>query len=237
MLTVSRPVGLLIAVSVVGIGVYAYAGTQSDPAAATKPSRGSNKVAGKASEYTSEDFTARFDPPPKKLPLRNVFVPLLRNDSATSSTDTGTAVKDILRVPGNLAGGNPNWIFTGFAVINGEKTALLEDRSNHHSEFVKEGSPWKTSRILRISAGSIVLDDMAGGRLAVMRFDPLLDAKSAAKTEPDAGLKPVDPGPALQGAIGPGGPPNGGRPRINRGQIQGGQMIINGNAISISPGP
>ncbi len=241
--TISRPVGIFIALAVT-LGIIAYAQTSSDPpkkAAALATNKGKTVV--KSSEFNDEDYTSRFESPTKKSALRNVFMPLLRND-ARATPDTGMLSKDILRVPGNLAGGDPNWIFTGYAVLNGEKSGLLENRATHQSALVKEGQDWKMTRVIRINSGSIVFADIDNSQVAVMRFDPTIAAKSDGKNGPDLGLKPLDPGPAIQGQIGPGGPagpggpggpggPNGGGPRIFRGGLPGGAMVIEGGAFAI----
>ena len=201
------------------------------------------KTAPKSTDYDESDYSAHFDSPKPQSPLRNVFNALVKNDGATaSSSDSATTAKDTLHVPGPLAGGDPNWIFTGYAVLNGQKSGLLENHSTHQSAFVKEGEIWKTSQIVRISAGSIIFGDLAGGQVPVMRFDPFLASKSETKAGSDQNLKPMDPA-ALQGPIGMPGIPaaTGPQPfpgRRGRGgpvmQMDSGSgFIISGASVSI----
>jgi hypothetical protein len=202
MSTISPSVRNLIGLLVVVVGASLYLQGQADPAKKTTLSVATRRDAPKSTEFTAEDYSAHFAPPSVKSGLRNIFAPLVKNDNGVS-TVSQPGSSDIIHVPANFAGGDANWIFTGYAVVNGEKSALLENRTTHLSEFVKEGASWKTSRIERINPGSVVFADADGGKVPVMRFDPLLASKSDAKSGPDLGLKPLDPTPALQGAIGP----------------------------------
>jgi hypothetical protein len=70
---------------------------------------------------------------------------------------------------------------------------------------VKRGDPWKSTRIVRITGQSVVMLDKSGAEKVILRFDPNRPQKSAptsAGSDPNAGVKPVDPGPALRGPIG-----------------------------------
>lgn len=237
---VSRPVGIFVAVSIVGIGVYMYVSAQSDSGASSKPAALASKANEKPPEYPDEDYSATFDPPDKSAAVHNVFMPVVRNDSGSlgGPGDAATSQRDAMRIPSTVAAGDPNWIFTGYAVINGVRSALLENRSTHHSDFVREGSAWKASRLLRIGSGAVVFDDLAGGQVSVIRFDPVLAAKADNKAQPDDGLKPLNPA-TLQGPIGPGpgpagGPSGPGRVRVNG--MPSGAMMINGATVQLSPG-
>ena len=239
--TISRPLGFFIAVSVVGIGIYMYTSAQSDAGSGMKLAATKSKAADKPSDYTDEDYGASFDAPAKDLPIHNVFMPLVRNEGAAgaggvASADDQKAKLDSMRIPAAIAGGDPNWIFTGYAVINGERSALLENRSTHHSDFVTEGAAWKASRLLRIQGESVVFDDLAGGQAIVTRFDSALATKSDAKPAPDATLKPLDVTPMMQGPIGqPQGPGGPGRRRVMNNVMPGNISIVNGT-VSISAG-
>lgn len=146
-----------------------------------------------------------------KIPTRDIFMPALIDDSNTPKTDDGDN-----KLPAAVAGGDPNWTFTGIAEIDGVKFALLENGSNHESGFVKEGETWKKSKVVRITPDNIAMVGPDGIEETVLRYNP--NTKEAtAVPQPEA---------APQG--GPGFQPLQPNLRGLRGRINGGPQIMMG---------
>lgn len=186
------PLGILVLACLVYLN-----GDSDDPkkpaAAAVKPASTKD-----VSDYTADDFSAHFDAP--KAKLRSIFMPLVVPAVDHPVVATTAAPKDPDGIPADLAGGDPNWIFTGYAVVSGVTMALLENQSTHHSELVKQGAAWKTSRLESVTTASILLVGKEGVSHVVLRH--------VAKAAPPATAG--EPGPG--GAPGPGGMPGPGGP-------------------------
>jgi hypothetical protein len=165
------------------------------------------------SDFLEADYTARFVKPAVQPSARNLFMPLVLPPAATPAPAPTVAAKpekapeppkDTVRIPAKLAEGDANWAFTGFAIANGVKMAVLENSSTKQSGYVKEGDPWKAAFVRRISVERIVLADKDGAEQVILRYSPELEQKLKAPVDPakTAATKPVDLSSVLRGPIG-----------------------------------
>jgi hypothetical protein len=162
----------------------------------TQPSKSSIKVrepskAAKKtdSEFKQEDFDARFarlNGAPK-----NSFMPIVAKRTGGGS---GFVTPD--SVPPELAGGDPNWVYTGTAIVDGVPTALLENRVTLEGEFVKQGQVWNRAKVHQILPEVLVLAGPTGRLWTLKLVEPLGDFEDNGAGE----LAPVVP--QLRGPIG-----------------------------------
>lgn len=186
-------------------GALWWSNQDAAPAFKAKPRKpaATASTASADSDLIDVDYTSSFEKPAGKP--RDLFLPLVKADDGpkTVAAPAPPPPQDIVRIPANFADGASDWIFTGFAIANGEKMALLENTGTHEAGYVKEGEPWKSSTVQRITPQSIVFLDKKGASQVVLRYDPDLEQKAKNPAAPaDAGLHPVDPGSALHGPIG-----------------------------------
>jgi hypothetical protein len=210
MAIVSKPVIAVAVVAVLCAGVFYF---QPDrPPAATKLTRHAHSKAktkdDEVPQFTHEDFVKRF--PRLKIDPRNIF--LAPNLAAKSGVVLSK--EPLQKVPSELAGGNPNWIFTGVATLDGEKMALLENGTTHEGAYVTVGSLWKLARIRRISTDGIALTPKSGGsEEIVFRYRPTEIASGPKTTTAISGPTLPPAGPIAPMAP---MPPNGGGRIIRR---------------------
>jgi hypothetical protein len=178
-------------------GVLLWLGRPSDETARPPVHRSAASQASLVhSDYDADDFGAHFEHPKERL--KNVFMPLLRAGSGQDAT--AASPEDAEKIRATVAGGDPNWIFTGMAIVNGKRLALLENSTSQQSGFVEEGDHWKTAKIASITSQSVTFVDADGNSDAVMRFNP--DIAPVSKPIPDAGFRPLSLGTGLTGPIG-----------------------------------
>ncbi len=185
-LKVSRPI---IYGGVATIAVAAWLLTADEP---TKPAptRKAPPAAKKAaSGFLAEDYSAAF--PPVTDPGRNVFRPLV---ARTGTADAGINLAPNA-IPLDFAAGEPNWIFTGIAIIDGAPVALLENSSTQEGSFVKHGDRWKSSTIARITPETVVLAG-PGGLTRTVRILDTFETYSATS------IRPLDLNAAVERSFG-----------------------------------
>ncbi|AIE85989.1 hypothetical protein [Fimbriimonas ginsengisoli] len=233
MAVVSKPI-LIGGLILIGAAVVFVSNGQDAPKTVKKPPKSHSKSLSKLeSEFTEEDYTTRFGKPNQKL--RNLFSPLVVAEAPKTAVVLPTGPveppKDVDKIPAELADNDGNWVYTGFAQVNGKDLALIENSTTHQGGFVKQGEIWKKTKIIAISTGSIVLLDKDGKPKVILRYDP--NRPQPAQTPggaPNSGsVQPVNP---LQGPIGgpsgfrggPSGPPPGMQIRPMPGNM--GTMII-----------
>jgi hypothetical protein len=140
------------------LGIFAYFFTQDD----SVPIRKSKKTVASqtkkaADEFLPIDYTAKF--PAYSEPAKDAFKPLI-----IRSSDAGKGVSAVPNggIPINYTGGEPNWNYTGVAVINGIPNALLDNSGTGEGVFLKAGDHWKSSSVLTVTQDSVVLQDKEG---------------------------------------------------------------------------
>jgi hypothetical protein len=195
-MTVSRPVvyGSLAAIVLASVWYLGQEPEPVSPSTKKKVVKVEEKTEG---DFVQADYTARFTKP--KVKLRNVFLPLVTNAEAQPAQKPTEADEDLLKIPGNLADGDGNWSYTGFVIVDEQRMALLENGSTKKGAYVKEGQPWKTSTVRRITAESIVFVDKQGTEAIVLRAGTNPPKKAPTAENP----RPVDLSSALKGPIGP----------------------------------
>jgi hypothetical protein len=177
--------------------VAAFVMTSGEPPAASgkKVSTRAKATSAKAgSAFLPEDYEAEFAP--VSAPARNSFQPLV--------TRTKTAAELSLApdaVPAELAGGDPNWVYTGTAELDGRPMALLENRSTGESEFVYQGQRWKKATVAQILPQGLVLASASGKKVKLTMYDGDMSELPGAQRFAN-GFQPVNP--PLAGPIGNG---------------------------------
>lgn len=141
--------------------------------------------------FTKEDLDARFnsvnDAP------KDAFQPIVAKSTSGSER---TAASD--QVPSILTGGDPNWVFTGMAEIDGVATGLLENRSTGEGVFLRPMEGWRRATVQSISASTLVLRGESGKDYFLKIPDPF--AAGANAPVADRGFEPVNP--PIRGPIG-----------------------------------
>lgn len=194
MAKISRPVMYTALAAVVAA---AWLLTSEEPAKAkgkTTPKRTAAATKDKMG-FLPEDY----NPPtfePVMSPVPSKFNPLVvRTQTASALALAPDAV------PAELAGGDPNWVYTGTAEIDGKPTALLENRVTAESDFVNQGQKWKRCEVAQILPQGIVLAGPSGRKvkLVLSSGDSVIGTGSERFA---SGFRPVNP--ALSGPIGNG---------------------------------
>lgn len=200
------------------IGVAAWFLTEPEPVApgGAKPKAASAKDKTKGVVYTEQDYKARFAS--LEGGPRNVFKPLVERSTGPSSE-----LLSPNSIPSDFTGGDPNWIFTGMATVDGVAMGLVENSASGDGEFLKISQRWKKARVLRITPEALVMESDRGvvRTMTLKAYDevppPVIDVGS---------VEPVNP---LQGPIGDG---NGNGNGIGNGIGIGNG---NGNGVAIRP--
>ena len=228
-MAVSRPIvyGGLLVVVVAAYTQFFSGSPNSKPTSKRKATSFSKQAEWK---FPADELNARFDPPSARM--RDAFEPLIKAEK----TMTKAEEEQLMKVPANLTGGEPSWIFTGVVEVDGVKMALLENLSTKLGMYVKQGDAWKKCRLASVAVESISLVGEDGVSQIVYRFNPNVVPKAKAPT--DNGM-PAQPGGPPGG--GPGGPPPGqpGMRGGNRGgppgaDIQGQVQMLAGSDATVS---
>jgi hypothetical protein len=186
---VSRPI---IYAVVALIGVAGYLMTSEEVARRGAPNRrpATTAATNLPEGFTEEDLKAKFTV--LNDPARDAFKPLVARKAVGTELATSPDA-----VPSVLTGGDPNWVYTGMAEIDGVPQGLLENRSTGEGVFVKHSESWKQARVTQITPTSIVLVGSNGKPYTMRLVDSeITDAQMMA----GGGFTPVQP--RLQGPIG-----------------------------------
>ncbi len=199
MAKLSRPV---IYVLVAAIGVGAWFLTEPESAAKKKAARvGTTTARGnKDAEgiVTAEDLKARF--PRYAGAARDAFRPDISTSKPPAPPKPAPKLLPvILPAPPKKSVASvalDAWTLTGISWVNGEKTALIENKASGDSVFVRAGTDWKGLRVLAIETGALVfaLPDGSPRRLT---FPVPPEEKKVAATAPDASSSEAAPPPAF----------------------------------------
>ncbi len=192
MAKVSRPVVYTGLVAVVIAAVYFAPG---EPAKGKAASKTKARPTSKKSEslFTEEDYKTRF--PRLDVQVKNAFYPVV---ARRTSGMPGVGLLGPNSIPAELSGGDPNWEYTGTAILDGVPTALLENKVSVEAEFVTQGQDWKAARVARIAPEEIVLVARSGKSFTMRLTHPALEAEPGVLS--NNGLQPVTP--TLSGPIG-----------------------------------
>jgi len=127
---VSRPT---IYILVAAIAISAWFLTSEETARRGKAARRSTSSATSnlPEGFTKDDLTANFEP--LKDDVRDAFKPVVERKRGGSEVALAPNA-----VPSILTGGDPNWIYTGTAEIDGIPTGLIENKDSGEAEFLKQ---------------------------------------------------------------------------------------------------
>jgi hypothetical protein len=185
--------------------VYTTLFPAPEAAQAVAPRKKTTKSSNKTSIFTQEDREAKFavfTETPK-----NAFRPLVVKSTPVMAVTGLDPSADPSKhgVTPAFADGQVGWAYTGYVVLNGKPQALLENPSTGDALYVQKGDVWKRSTVREVTPERLVLSG-AGGTLEVKLGDVSEPKKSKSVDTPGAPVAPVNPGPALRGAIGGGVP-------------------------------
>lgn len=141
--------------------------------------------------FTEADLESKFDP--EAVAVRDVFRPVVERKRAGSELASAPN-----SVPSILTGGDPNWVYTGMAEVDGVPTGLLENKTTGEAEFVAPSQQWKDARVNAISPFSLVLVG-TNGKTYTMSIGVESDNRPMMAQN---GFSPMNP--ALRGSIGTG---------------------------------
>jgi hypothetical protein len=158
---ISKPV-LYVLIFAVGAFAYVYTSPETTKGKSTKTTRKTTTTK-KAAAYTEEDMKAeRFEP--VNDPVRNAFKPLIvRKNTGGVGVDPNSG-----GIPAFLTDGDPNWVYTGSAEVNGSAQALLENKSTGEGVFLTEGQRWKRATVLDIGSDMLTFQGPAGEVQTIM---------------------------------------------------------------------
>jgi hypothetical protein len=132
---------------------------------------------------------------------RNSFQPLVMRKS--------NALADALAaaggIPADFAGGDPNWICTGSAEVDGVLQALIENRNTSEGVFLKQGDHWKNCVVSQVEEDNVTLVGPGG----VAKVIHVKQDDSTNPADDAAGTTPFQP--QLNGPIGGGAQTSGGQ--------------------------
>lgn len=184
-LKVSRPIVYVLLLGVVAYGVVLY----TEEPTGRKPTRRtaiSNAAANLPEGFTEEDLNAKFEQVNDSP--RDAFKPLVARRAAGSDVSLSPDA-----IPSVLTGGDPNWVYTGMAEVDGIPTALVENKATGEGVFLKQAENWKQATVGAIAPFSLTLVGRNGKSFTMRIIDPEV-------VEPSASMAPVQP--SLRGPIG-----------------------------------
>lgn len=194
---ISRPV-LYTALGAIAVAAWVMTGEEAPKGTSKKLPRLAKKSTKTVGSFTEEDFSASaksFGPVVKIT--RNSFDPLVIRDRTAADFQL---MPD--QVPAELTGGDPNWVYTGTAEIDGKPTALLENRVTMESSFVNQGEKWQRTTIALILPQGIVLAGPSGKKVKLTLNNGEATVTGASERIA-SGFQPVNP--SLRGPIGANG--------------------------------
>lgn len=197
MAKISRPV-LYGLIGVAGVAAWIMTEEKTPVGTGKKVSRVAKKSTKAGGTFTEEDYaatSASFDPVDKVG--GNAFDPDVKRIRGASELNL---MPD--QVPAELAGGDPNWVYTGTAEIDGKPTALLENRVTLESAFVNQGEKWQRTTIAQILPQGIVLAGPSGKKVKLTLNNGEATVTGASERMA-SGFQPVTP--SLRGPIGANG--------------------------------
>lgn len=214
-----REVNPIILVGAVGIlGFLIYDGLFPAEAASTttaaKPKK-KTTVANK-SGFLPEDYEAKFASYP--TPVRNSFKPLVEKRKMTTVPPESAIVTGVF--PASLTGGEGNWMYTGYAEVDGVRQGLLENSSTSESVFLRAGQKWKLLVVRSISENDMVVAGADGKPITIPVGDVANEQRANPNVVPPGGVAPVNPGGALRGPINGAAAQVPGDPNVNMNNLQ-----------------
>lgn len=188
MAKVSRP---MVYAVVAAVAVYAIVLVTEPEKPVGKPKKRSSLGAGLKAPagFLPEDLTAKFERYEGKS--RDAFRPeILPKQSVMNALPGG-------RMPGtsgglfSALGLRGSWNLTGINIVNGSRSALIENPTTGDSAFLKTGDQWNGLEVVDIEADTVVFLNSLGQRSQLKFVDPTVVEDA---TVPGAPATTVTPG-------------------------------------------
>lgn len=141
----SRPVVYTLVLGVAAYAVMLLTEPDAPPKKVAKPSSSSSSKS--KDGITEADLTAHF--PPYAGPRRDAFNPLV-TPKRTLVARTDVAPKRVDSTAGN-------WALTGITVIDGARSAVIENSQTHDIAFLTPGERWNGLKVDSVNADSVLL--------------------------------------------------------------------------------
>jgi hypothetical protein len=196
---ISRPV-IYVLVAAIGVGAWFFtepeAGAKKKAARTASTSTRSAKDAD--SNLTPEDLKTRF--PRYSGAVRDAFRPEISTarPKLAAPKPAPTLMPVVLPAPPKKSTQSvalDAWTLTGISVVDGEKTALIENKATSDMVFVRAGTSWKGLRVLAIETGALVFA-LPDGTPRRMTF-PVPPEEKVAASRPAAPDETSAPPPAF----------------------------------------
>jgi hypothetical protein len=196
---ISRPV-IYVLLAAVGVGAWFF--TEPEAGAKKKAARTATASARTAREadsnLTPEDLKTRF--PRYSGAARDAFRPEISTarPKLVAPRPAPPLMPVVLPAPPKKSTASvalDAWTLTGISVVDGEKTALIENKATSDMAFVRAGTSWKGLRVLAIETGALVfaLPDGSPKRLTF----PVPPEEKVAASKPAAPDETSVPPPAF----------------------------------------
>ncbi|MBS1724091.1 MAG: hypothetical protein JSS66_14190 [Armatimonadetes bacterium] len=190
---VSRPI---LYTAVLGLVAYAVVVlTEPDKKPKGKSTAVHKKAPGaKADQFLEADYKAKFTP--VSTAPKNAFKPLVVREGEDNQLQT----QRFDSIPSAFTGGDPNWLYTGTATVDGVRVALVENSASGEGVFLKVGEMWKQAVLTSIEDEGIIMVGPGGA----VRHIKLGFTEQPAAPAPMSGNVPLTVTPSLNGPIGQG---------------------------------
>ena len=226
----------VVYLALIGAGAAIYVLTE--PEAATKkktPNKTNSRTASAPDGFAPEDLTAKF--PRYSGAAKDAFQPKVIA-TKPSALKTGPKPSPLMVLPPPRpvtvtlnAVSLDAWTLTGINVVNGSRSALMENKTTGESVFLKAGVSWNTFKVGSIEPNALVLIGPTG---TVRRVGfPEAPAEKVASVAPQT---PAVPAPNVNlpsvPATDPSATPEQGRRRRNR--VRSGDTVAQNGATSVN---
>ncbi|MBC8137849.1 MAG: hypothetical protein H8F28_18375 [Fibrella sp.] len=166
MAKISRPI---VYVVVAAVAIYAIVLVTEPEKPVTKPKKRTSLGAGAKAPagFLTEDLTATFTRYQGKS--RDAFKPGIMPKQTVMNTLPGGRDSDgVLSGPG-LRG---SWTLTGINILDGDRSALIENATTGDSAFLKSGDSWNGLQVVAIESDTVVFLNTLGQRTQLKFVDP-----------------------------------------------------------------
>lgn len=215
-----NPIILVGGVAILGFLIYdGLFPAEAAPSSSTSTKKKKTPAKADKSGFLPEDYEAKFAS--YTSPVRNSFTPLVAKKTITPNVPpAGGAALPSGFIPGTLTGGEGNWMYTGYAEVDGVRQGLLENSSTSESVFLRPGQKWKQLVVRSVAAENMVVTGPDGTNVTLPVGDIANEQRANPNVVPPNGTQPVNPGAALRGPIGGAAAQIPGDPNVNVNSLQ-----------------
>lgn len=190
-------VGVLAVIAVVVVG-NAIVGMSSGSTSSPTPTPTTHTTTPtQHSLYSREDYSAKF--PALSITPPDSFRPLIAGVQSVVSSAVANSNTDI---PTIMTKNEPNWAFTGTTTLNGTKQVLFENGTTGQSNYISEGSHWKSCTVEAIQGDNVTLKSDSGTQLTLLMQADQQEAIAEKAANNAILVSPINPTiPAFSGPI------------------------------------